>query len=83
MPKFIIIISTAISSPFAIRYIAAVLKKFKCVNEWSIDLQDNDNVLRVSANTDIGSELVASLLQSGVAAAVMGIFDPEGNEYHY
>lgn len=74
MPRFIIIISTVINSPYDLEHISSTVGKFSGVIDWTIDLGDCDKVLRLSASNNISAELTADFHQLGITSAVMGVF---------
>lgn len=78
MPRHVIILSTVINTPIDLQHINQVVATFSEISDWSVDLEDCDQILRVVCAKDLGSELVESLECIGVKALLMEVFDENG-----
>ncbi|TCC93178.1 hypothetical protein [Pedobacter hiemivivus] len=78
MSRYIIIMSTVIHTPSDLHLASLVIAAFPGVLEWSVDLEDCDQILRGVYNDCIGLELLKSLDEQGVNAKVLEVFDKEG-----
>jgi hypothetical protein len=78
MSRYIIIMSTVIHTPNDLHLVSLVITAFPGILEWSVDLEDCDQILRVVCNHYIGLELLKSLEEKGVNAKVLEVFDKDG-----
>jgi hypothetical protein len=79
MSRYTIIISTVIESVNDSNLVAVAIAGLKNINEWSIDLEDCDKVIRIIAARDISNECCEKLALFGIKASVMEVFD---EKYH-
>ncbi|SFW75116.1 hypothetical protein [Chitinophaga sancti] len=70
----VIIVKTSLEDHNLVVQIGDVLQSYSSIKSWSIDLDDEDNVLRILASEDISSTLSAELSEKGVPCEVMGVF---------
>ncbi|WP_073232984.1 hypothetical protein [Pedobacter caeni] len=78
MSGYIIILSTVIHTPMDLQHIHQAIVTFHGVSEWSVDLEDCDQILRVACTENIGLELVKSLERMRVSSSVLEVFDENG-----
>lgn len=78
MPGYIIILSTVVHTPMDLKHIHQAIASFHGISEWSLDLEDCDQILRVVCTENIGWELVKSLEHMGVSASLLEVFDENG-----
>ncbi|WP_139180173.1 hypothetical protein [Pedobacter rhizosphaerae] len=74
MSKYIIIMYTKITRKEEVELVSNCLLAFEDISEWTIDLSDSDNVLRIAAHTEIGSAVHHSLNTAGVKSTLMEVF---------
>jgi hypothetical protein len=75
MKEYIIIIATVVNAAEDLQSISDTLDQFESVKDWTIDLQDCDNILRISAKHDIAVQITSLLKQYNVDSKIMGIFE--------
>jgi len=75
MQRFIIIIATVIRTPGDLKSISATLAKYLSAKNWTIDLQDSDNVLRLCCSENIAPQIVEGLHRYGISSTIMGVFE--------
>ncbi|SDK16221.1 hypothetical protein SAMN04487898_106207 [Pedobacter sp. ok626] len=78
MSRYIIIMSTVIHTPSDLQLVSQVISAFPGILEWSVDLEDSDQILRVVCNNYIGNELLESLGKKGLSSKVLEVFDKDG-----
>ena len=69
-----IILKTSFENHNIVVQIGDVLQTYSSIKSWSIDLDDEDNVLRIIASEDISSTVSAELSGKGVPCEVIGVF---------
>ncbi|MEJ2881680.1 hypothetical protein [Pedobacter sp. GR22-6] len=83
MEKYIIVMSLDIWKPHYLKIVARTITLFKSVIDWSIDLDDKEKVLRVTAEKDVSTKLSAYLGMFGAECRVLEVFkDPDDNRAH-
>ncbi|MBB2149277.1 hypothetical protein [Pedobacter gandavensis] len=78
MPGNIIILSSVIQTPLDLQQVSQVMDTISNISEWSVDLEDCDQMMRVVCSQDIGMELVGKLAEVGISAVILEIFDTHG-----
>lgn len=74
MTYFITIYSTVIHSAIELDLISNILSKVGTITEWTHDLEDDDEILRVVSNEDISEKLIRSLTDAKIEISLMAIF---------
>jgi hypothetical protein len=74
MKGYIIILSTNVERSQDLENLSTTLNSFSEVREWSIDMTDCDNVLRIETSTDINTSLINKLKPLGIECSLMGVF---------
>jgi len=78
MSRYTIILSTVIRNPIDLEHISQTISVLGDALEWSIDLYDCDQILRVVWHKNASAELVKKLKILGVKSAVLEVFDENG-----
>lgn len=71
---FVIVLSTSVRSWADVRRLETAMKQYRDLASYSIDLGDEDRVLRVVCDQDISSTLSASLRNAMIGCSLMAVF---------
>jgi len=75
MNSFTLIIATVIRYPGDLQFISETMDQFNSVENWTIDMNDCDHVLRVCCNENIALQIVAFLKHYNISSTILGIFE--------
>lgn len=78
MSRYVIILSTVITAPNDLEQVTQIMNVFSGVSNWSVDLEDCDQILRVACKDNISVQLVKCLEEIGIGASLMEVFDENG-----
>jgi hypothetical protein len=81
MKGYIIILSTSVERSQDLENLSTTLNSFSEVWEWSIDMTDCDNVLRIETSTNINTSLINKLKSLGIECSLMGVFTRSPKSY--
>lgn len=74
MNQFVLIFSVDLENSTKLEHVMMVISRFDEIIEWSCDLDDVDNVLRVVCCGNISKELSSNLKYAGVCASVLAVY---------
>jgi hypothetical protein len=75
MSRFVIIMYTLVNSPIDLQFIKLGMEGLEEIQDWSLDLDDCDKVLRLVTTADIGAELLTRYHILGLKVKLMEVFD--------
>jgi hypothetical protein len=74
--RFVLVLSTNIQKENAYtRLLKVMISMARDIIDWSIDLSDEDNVLRLVCDKDISSNVVHELERASIRASLLRAFD--------
>lgn len=74
MKKIIIVMETDVSNNSGVEKLRDVMDAQSSVRGWTIDMDDDQKVLRIISGKDISRKVTMDLRREGISAAIMEVF---------
>lgn len=74
MKKIIIVMETDVSNNSGVEKLRNVMDAQSSVRGWTIDMDDDQKVLRIISGKDISRKVTMDLRREGISAAIMEVF---------
>lgn len=74
MEKFIIVMETNICNSHSIKQLPEILDTQPGLKSWTIDLDDDQKILRIVSTLNIEKKVIRDLRRIGVSAITMDVF---------
>ncbi len=79
MVQFVLIFSTEVETPYDLDRIQHILSTFANITEWSHDLDDDDEILRIVCQEDISGKLIEKLQSPCLKISLLAVFKSISN----